>query len=382
MNHTNHSLSAAIVALLVFVASAVGGPTAEIALRDHVQLDKSVVRLGDVAEIVASDSRRANELAGLVLMPAPAPGTQRFVSQREIQDLLAAHGEDLGLLRLAGRDRVEVMSQPLAGVGTTGQEEIIAEVSRRANRPAGRALNASTPMDTQLRQRLHAEIETSIAKYLAARTNQNSSWQIKFDLAERHLSQVQAATTAFVCSGGQKPWLGQQRFVVAFATAEGEVQVPVYAEVARPEPVVVAIRAIERGATITAADVLLSSSDQMSVASKHLGACKSVEEMIGLEASRSIQPGDVITTSDAKAPLLVKRGEEITVTTQGGGVRVRTTARARQDGANGDLIQAESLATRDRFDVRVVGRGEAAVFTSHGTELARQPATTRNAARR
>jgi flagella basal body P-ring formation protein FlgA len=60
--------------------------------------------------------------------------------------------------------------------------------------------------------------------------------------------------------------------------------------------------------------------------------------------------------------VLVKRGEVITISSQAGGIRVRTTARAREDGARGDLVQVESLETRERFEVRVVGPREAAVF--------------------
>jgi flagella basal body P-ring formation protein FlgA len=70
----------------------------------------------------------------------------------------------------------------------------------------------------------------------------------------------------------------------------------------------------------------------------------------------------VIFTDRVQAPLLVRRGEVITVVSQGGGIRVRTTARARQDGARGQLVRVESLDTREPYDVRVVGLREAAVF--------------------
>ena len=35
-------------------------------------------------------------------MPAPAPGTHRFLRMREVQDLLAAHGEDMSRLDFQG----------------------------------------------------------------------------------------------------------------------------------------------------------------------------------------------------------------------------------------------------------------------------------------
>jgi flagella basal body P-ring formation protein FlgA len=83
-----------------------------------------------------------------------------------------------------------------------------------------------------------------------------------------------------------------------------------------------------------------------------------------MEARQAIQVGSVIFTDQVQSPVLVKRGEVITVTSQGGGIRVRTSARARQDGAKGNLVQVESLDTKERYDARVVGPHEAAVFAT------------------
>ena len=51
----------------------------------------------------------------------------------------------------------------------------------------------------------------------------------------------------------------------------------------------------------------------------------------------------------------------MSVVSQSGGIRVRTTARARQDGAKGELMQVESLETRELFDVCITGHREVAV---------------------
>ena len=66
---------------------------------------------------------------------------------------------------------------------------------------------------------------------------------------------------------------------------------------------------------------------------------------------------------EVQSPLLVKRGELITVASQGGGIRVRTSAQALQDGAHGDLMQVESPDSKQRYDARIVGLREATVFT-------------------
>ncbi len=66
-----------------------------------------------------------------------------------------------------------------------------------------------------------------------------------------------------------------------------------------------------------------------------------------MEAKQAIQTGDVILTDQVQAPIVVKRGEVISVVSQSGGIRVRTTARARQDGARGELVQVESSNQRN-----------------------------------
>ena len=88
-----------------------------------------------------------------------------------------------------------------------------------------------------------------------------------------------------------------------------------------------------------------------------------------MEARQAIAAGDVIFTDKVQAPMLVKRGELIKVVAQGGGIRVSTTARGRQDGARGELVQLESLETREIYDARVTGFREAAVFTASSVAL-------------
>jgi flagella basal body P-ring formation protein FlgA len=109
---------------------------------------------------------------------------------------------------------------------------------------------------------------------------------------------------------------------------------------------------------------------------------ESLEQLVGMEARQAIQMGDVILTDNVQAPLLVKRGEEVSVVSQSGGIRVRTTARARQDGSRGQLVQVESLESKERYDVRVVGVREAAIFSYASVNYAEPPAKQVETARR
>jgi flagella basal body P-ring formation protein FlgA len=172
------------------------------------------------------------------------------------------------------------------------------------------------------------------------------------------------ATSAPVCSGGSAPWTGRQNFVFSFATPDGPAKVQVAADIAEPPiPAIVATRPVARGSVITAADVELRMVEPTTKTSGTRAVAASIEKIIGQEARQPLQTGEIVFADQVKSPLLVKRGDLISVGSQGGGIRVRTSARALQDGAHGELIQIEALESKQRYDARVVGVRQAAIFT-------------------
>src|SRR5437868_3286817 len=82
----------------------------EIKLRERIAPHGSVVRLADVAEISADDREETCRLGAVPLMPAPASGTERFMRKREIQDMLAAQGIEVGDFRFVGSEQVTVIA--------------------------------------------------------------------------------------------------------------------------------------------------------------------------------------------------------------------------------------------------------------------------------
>ncbi|MEX0613367.1 MAG: flagellar basal body P-ring formation chaperone FlgA, partial [Pirellulales bacterium] len=304
------------------------------------------MRLADVAEIVATEDERGR-LAALPLMPAPAFGTQRFLQKRELADLLAAQGVDLQEVRFGGAAQVEITAQRDGWKRTESASAPAAATNRHAAILAGEAGgSAMKALDTPRAEELRAELSRVIVDYLKTKGNEPASWRISCDVAERHLRLMDAAISPPLCQGGSPPWTGRQRFVVGFNTPEGAVQVPVYAEVTvASTPVVVAVQPIRRGDVITAAQLELRSVDYLPKATERRAAVDSTEKLIGMEACQAIQAGQVVFSDQVQAPVLVKRGEVITISSHAGGIRVRTTARAREEGARGDLIQVESLET-------------------------------------
>ena len=343
--------------------------TVDVVLRERIAAASPVIRLGDVAEVTSADRRKVRQLSVLILMPAPAPGTDRFLRRREVEDLLAAHGEDLSQLRIDGARRIQVTTPatdspqqanaPVASNRTAPARNrhaaILAEYADAGAAPAELATND-----------VSAEIQGIIQRHLEAKTGHSGGWQVSCNIGAREMALLDGAILPPDCEGGREPWSGRQRFVFKVITNAGEVKVPVYAEVvAPPISVAVAIRPITRGAVITAADFEFQNTGVLPSMSTRRAPITTAEQLIGMEARQAIQVGDVILGDKVQSPVLVKRGDLVTVISHGSGIRIRTTARANQDGAKGELVQVESLETREHYDVRVTGHREAAIYLAH-----------------
>ena len=102
-----------------------------------------------------------------------------------------------------------------------------------------------------------------------------------------------------------------------------------------------------------------------------------------MEARQAIQAGDIVFTDQVQSPVLVKRGEVITVTSQSGGIRVRTTARALQDRSHG-RAGASRIARRRKSGTTPASSGlrKAAIVTiAHASFSATSPSTVETARR-
>jgi flagellar basal body P-ring formation protein FlgA len=365
----------------------------DVKLRDRVAPHGSVVRLGDVAEIVTADRQQARRLGSLPLMPAPAPGTERFLRTREIQDMISAQGADLAGLRFIGAEQVLIAAESTAATSSKVVQASAEIPTDRQVKPmnlhaavlAGTAPEQTAsqiPLDETRAAEIRMELTGVIANYLKIKTGKAHAWKVECDLADRELRKLDAAESTPVCVGGSEPWTGRQRFLISFSTGAGPVQLPIFAEISPPPvPAIVAIRPIGRGEVVKAADIELRTVEANSKSLGQRAVVDSIEKLIGMETRQAIQAGDIVFADSVQAPIVVKRGDVITVTSQSGGIRVRTSGRAMQDAARGDLVQVESLGSRERFDARVVGPREAAVFAVSRT-MAPEPVKRADSVRR
>jgi flagella basal body P-ring formation protein FlgA len=373
VNTRQHKLYRCLLATIVVALNVLPVSAADVVIQEVVELKGSVVRLGDVAKVKAGDKQEADRLAAIPLMPAPAPGRRRFVRMREVQDLVAAHDENMGALNFRGELVVEIVASaaaPVAGSIATDRRAVWAGTSAACSanmndvqQAALAKLSAGPRLTDGQMAEANNYIKRAIVGHLSRQSGRDADWRVTFEMSESNLAKVLEAKTALQCSGGVLPWTGLQRMVVAFATARGPVRLRLEVEVGVENSVIVAAQPIERGQVITAADLAVEQWTTLPVESPRHQLAASLDSLIGMEATKPIQEGDAIYGDDFRSQLLVKKGEEIVVYARGGGIQVRTIARARQDGARGELIGVESLDEKEPFQAVVTATREAVVFT-------------------
>jgi flagella basal body P-ring formation protein FlgA len=131
------------------------------------------------------------------------------------------------------------------------------------------------------------------------------------------------------------------------------------AQVETAPAVVAAASALPRGTVIRAADVTLwqgASGDRQS------GTFTSISEVIGKETTRTIPKGKVLQQDSVRWPLLVRRGDVVTVYARSPGICVRTLGRARDNGSLGELVAVESLDDRSTYYAQVSNVREVEVY--------------------
>ncbi len=321
-------------------AGANGLAAAELRLRNRCEVSGPVVTLGDVAEVLATSSTEAEQLQSVELFPAPLPGQTRYLDVRELQDVLLLRGVDLVALRMRGAARIAIERQS------------------SATRPA-RLAATSGP-----RNLWEQRIASAIRDYVRRQRPGKPGPRVTVAMRDEQLEQLSKATGLAGVSGGRPPWNGSQQFQVALQREEGPLFLQVAAQVESVPPILVAARALPRGTIIQADDVRVVEADPAQVPRD---ACRSPEEVIGAEAVRAIPEGEVIGTHSVRPPILVRRGDAVTVFARTAGVQVRTVARARANAALCDLVALESALDGSVFMARVTGVREAEVLARAAT---------------
>ena len=328
--------AACLAAVLLAFWHVNSATAAELRLRAQCSPAGPVVTLGDLAEIEPADARQSAALAAIELFPAPGNGEQRILPIREIQDLLLLRGVNLAEHRFSGSSEVAVQT-------------IVA-------RPRSVAVK---PIPAAEAQRIKRRVCEALIKFLGEHATTPQTWSVECELSDEQAHLFADPVRPITVTGGSSPWTGLQRFDLTVDGAKGPAHVSLDATVRIVPPVVVARRQLARGAVIRDDDVELQ---RLAAADKMPGALHTIEEAVGHELVRPVAAGSPVACESLRAPLSVHRGEVVTVYAQSGSIRIRTVARARDEGSVGELVAVESLLNKSTYYARVSGTREVEVY--------------------
>lgn len=117
------------------------------------------------------------------------------------------------------------------------------------------------------------------------------------------------------------------------------------------QDVIVAVRELPRRAVITAGDVRV---ERRAASRTAPGAVHDARDAVGKEVTRSIAPGEPVTSGSLTAPVMIRRGSVISLVLEGPTFRILARGVASEDGVLGQPIRVVNQASRKE----VVGRVE------------------------
>ncbi|GAB4575091.1 MAG: hypothetical protein Tsb008_14620 [Rhodothalassiaceae bacterium] len=136
----------------------------------------------------------------------------------------------------------------------------------------------------------------------------------------------------------------------------------------RLREVPVLLRDMERGEIVSARDVGTAAIVARKV---NRGTISDISMLVGKETRRSLRANEPLREGDVEAPVLVARGAIVTVSIARGGMSLSTTAKAMQEGTEGDVIRLINLATNRALEGRVVGPDRVAALAPFALTSAR-----------
>jgi len=221
---------------------------------------------------------------------------------------------------------------------------------------ADHALRVSTPLDVRKATGL---VREAVARYLRQMAATRDTLEPEFDLTQEQVRLLEQANSPIRVSGGMAPFHGVQHLQIAAAGLQTPVEFTLDVRITRPPVVAVAARSLAKGATVRAEDVQLISAN---VPVDEGRVIRSLDDVVGRETTRAFGEGHPFESDGVRSPIMIRRGDVVTIYARSSGIRVRTVARAREDAGMGDLVSVESLEDRKTFFARVSGIQEAEVY--------------------
>ena len=111
--------------------------------------------------------------------------------------------------------------------------------------------------------------------------------------------------------------------------------IPVFAAGGDMAQVAVPGRDIARGETIGQSDLVYMSATPSPL---RVGVLTSMNDLSGMQARRYLRAGEMVMASDVRRPVVVTKGETVTMTFDAPGISLTSTGRALSQGGIGEIV--------------------------------------------
>ena len=305
---------------------------AEIRFNPDGQSSGSVVLLGDIAEITYTAGERNGNLASVRLFQAPVSGGQKIVTASQIRDLLSDQGVSSLDHTFSGAGQITITGPQNAALNTANAKRRLVANSRDA-------------------KKIEDELIETLTTYLDRCTTNGQPenripWEIKIKLNAEQINTIANGGTMIAMYGGSNPLVGKQEFQVELegidAATGRRTLARFFADIALPPRVVTAKHSIARNKILNENDLVIAYRKDVK-GGDYYG---DVKELVGKSVVNNIRDDAVITSKMVQNPILVRKGDVVTVYAKAPGVMVKVSAKAIDNGSLGDLVTLQRLQTR------------------------------------
>ena len=341
-------LAAAVIGVAC-VARASLAVTAVVAVEVYPQavVQGEKVLLADLAGIEGLDEAAMQAMRQIEVASAPAPGEAESLDVERVRKALVGAKVNLAGLCIGGSASCKVYRPAAAGSEPTA-----------AAKTPGRSQEQVQPRT----------VEEAARKALSDRLVKfEGQVEVRFGQASKGVLGLGGKDVVFNVRPRAGALLGLLNVDMDIVEA-GKVArtVPVMAEVALTKGVVVARRPINRGTMVRAEDVGLE--ERRFTKIEDIGLITTAG-VLGREAKRYMERGEMLTARDVQAMPLVRRGEYVTVWFHRGGLSVRGSAKALKEGVQGERIDVKSDPGGQVYAVVVTGPKSVEADPATGGEL-------------
>lgn len=360
------SFNLIIVTLLLATASA---SAAEIRMRSEpVRCTRDLVTLADVAAVLPTNDPETETLRQTVLFTAPAAGETRTLEAAELRTILSSLGIPSTRHTVTGARRIKLVGEESFLTEPARSGAIVSASYRPETAPAmetpaysRRAINSARPLpavtkkaeESRLTPQFRRILETQLNRALVTYLNRcltvdplkpaAMSWKVSLTLTEEQAIALATSGQIRDITGAVDPLTGPQHFLVVMDALAPNTAEPIIvgidAEVILPQQVVMLRRSLPKGYIISEADVALRPVENLDGENYYVD----LKDVIGHETAKSLKELDIVTPGMIKRPLMVRKGEIVTVTSRFGPSFVKSQGTALQDASDGDTISVEPV---------------------------------------